>query len=172
MGRDKALLRFRGGVLGQYVAGAVKAAAGSAVLVGDPAIYHELGYTVIADRYPGAGPLGGILTALRHSTAEWNLVAACDMPGLESDLLRRILETAESTAADAVIPAGPEGRPEPLCAAYHRRSAEALERALAAGQRKIMAAARDIRIEILSVEELTPFQNVNTPEDWAGYGAE
>ena len=53
MGRDKALLPFRGGALAQSVAQAVSEAAGSATLVGDPARYSGLGYPVIPDLYPG-----------------------------------------------------------------------------------------------------------------------
>jgi molybdopterin-guanine dinucleotide biosynthesis protein A len=83
MGRDKALLPFRGGVLCQAVAGAVAQAAGNATLIGDPVRYRNLGYAAVADLYPGEGPLGGILTTLQHSNAEWNLIAACDLKPFE-----------------------------------------------------------------------------------------
>ena len=74
MGRDKARLPFRGGTLSSAVANAVREAAGNAILVGNP----ELGG--IPDLYPGEGPLGGILTVLHHTSSEWNLVVACDLP--------------------------------------------------------------------------------------------
>jgi molybdenum cofactor guanylyltransferase len=172
MGRDKALLPFRGGVLVESVAREVASAAGDAILVGDSDRYGAFGYTVIPDHYPGEGPLGGILTALCHTTAEWNLVVACDMPALSAEFLGRILEAAEQSAADALVPTGPGGLPEPLCAAYHRRLRAALESAFERGERKVMGALASLPVVMWPMAELAPFQNVNTPEDWAGYVAE
>jgi molybdopterin-guanine dinucleotide biosynthesis protein A len=171
MGRDKALLPFRGGSLLESVARAVRLAAGSAVLVGNPRLYEHFGYPAIPDLYPGAGPLGAILTALHHTSADWNLVAACDMPELSAEFLRLLVDAAERSAADALVPAGPSGRPEPLCAVYHRRSRPALERALERGIRSVRTALEDLRAAVISVPEVTPFQNVNTPEGWADYAA-
>jgi molybdopterin-guanine dinucleotide biosynthesis protein A len=171
MGRDKALLPFRGGALAEFVARAVAEAVSTAVLVGDPALYGKFSYPVIADRYPGEGPLGGILTALGNTSADWNLIVACDMPGISADFLTRILEAAEEAGADALLPVGPAARPEPLCAVYHRRALDRLEAAFRAGQRKIMAAVAGIHAQRLPVGNMAVFQNVNTPEDWADYGA-
>jgi molybdopterin-guanine dinucleotide biosynthesis protein A len=170
MGCDKALLPFRGGPLAESVARAVQLAAGSAVLVGNPALYQHLGYRAIPDLYPGTGPLGAILTALHQTSADWNLVAACDMPGLSAEFLRGLVNaTAGHSRADALVPIGPSGLPEPLCAVYHRRARRVLERALERGVRSVRGALEDLRAALVSVPELTPFQNVNTPEDWAGY---
>lgn len=166
MGRDKALLPFRGSTLAEFVAGTVESAAGNAVLVGDPALYQEFGYSVIPDQYPGEGPLGGILTALHHTTADWNLVVACDMPGLSGEFLRQLFEAAERCSATALVPAGPTGRPEPLCALYHRAALEDLEAAFQSGQRKVTAALVKLPAQILRVTEVAAFQNVNTPEEW------
>jgi molybdopterin-guanine dinucleotide biosynthesis protein A len=172
MGRDKALLPFRGGVLVEWVAREVAVAAGSAILVGNPGQYGAFGYPVIPDRYPGEGPLGGILTALYHTTAEWNLVVACDMPELSAEFLRGILDAAEHCAADALVPVGPSGIPEPLCSAYHQRSRAAIESVFDKGERKVTAAFASVPVVLWPMAELAPFQNVNTPEDWSGYVAE
>jgi molybdopterin-guanine dinucleotide biosynthesis protein A len=93
------------------------------------------------------------------------------MPELSGEFLGFLLDAAERSAADALAPAGPSGHPEPLCAVYHRHSRGALERALGRGVRSVRAALKDLRAAIVSVPELTPFQNVNTPEEWAGYAA-
>ncbi len=169
MGRDKAFLPFRGDALGAWVARAVARAAGHAVLVGDPKLYSALGFPVIPDLYAGEGPLGGILTALADTTAEWNLVTACDMPGIAPGFLGRLFETARNGGADAVVPIGPSGRLEPLCAVYHRRSLWALEAAFARGVRKIAEGLEDLRTVLLPATEVSPFQNVNTPSEWLAY---
>jgi len=142
------------------------------VLVGDPVRYHIFGYPVIPDRFPDEGPLGGILTALGHTTAEWNLVAACDMPELSAEVLGRILDAAEHCDADALVPIGPSGIPEPLCSVYRLRARSSLEDAFAHGERKVMRALASVPTVRWPMAELAPFQNVNTPEDWAGYAAE
>ncbi len=170
MGRDKALLPFRGGTLAQAVAGDVACAAGNVVMVGDPERYQELGYPLIPDDFPGEGPLGGILTALRHTSAEWNLVVACDMPGLSVEFLEELLAAAEANQA-STMPAGPSGRPEPLCAVWRSDSREHLERAFADGMRKVTGACQGLRLVVYPVPEVALFQNVNTPEDWAVYAA-
>jgi molybdopterin-guanine dinucleotide biosynthesis protein A len=169
MGQDKALLPFRGERLAQAVARAVAEAAGSVILVGNPEVYGRLGFPVIPDRYPGEGPLGGILTSLLHTDSDWNLLTACDMPEISAAFLRHLLEEAEDAGADALLPTGPSGRSEPLCAVYHRRCRAALEAAFAAGIRKVTQALEGVAIRRLPVAESVCFQNVNTPEDWAAY---
>lgn len=171
MGRNKALLPFRGTVLAEAVARAVERATGTATLIGDPEVYAGLGYPVIPDLYPGEGPLAGILAALAHSATDWNLVVACDMPELSAEFLRALLDAACLSGRDALVPCVPSGRLEPLCAVYHRRSLEALQTAFTAGIRKVTAAFSELRIATWPVPEIAPFQNVNTPEDWADYAA-
>lgn len=165
MGRDKAQLPFRGGTLSDAVADAVREAAGSVTLVGNPGIGG------IHDRYPGEGPLGGILTALHHTSAEWNLVVACDMPEVNGQLLRRLLDAAEASRCDALLPCGPVGLPEPLCAVYRLGARDAIERQFARGVRKVTAALEGLAVVRLDVAEPVAFQNVNTPDDWSRYAA-
>jgi molybdopterin-guanine dinucleotide biosynthesis protein A len=165
MGKDKAGLDFRGGRLVDAVASAVAAAAGSATLVGKP----EFGG--IADRYPGEGPLGGILTALLHTAAEWNLIVACDMPAVSAEFLRGLCDAAERTPADVLLPYGPDGRPEPLCAVYRRGAARGMQTNFARGVRKVTDGLEGLVIARLNVTQVSAFQNVNTPEEWAAYAA-
>ena len=169
MGEDKALLPFRGGVLAGHVAATVSAAAGSAVLIGNPQKYGHLGYLVVPDRRPGAGPAGGIESALSYTIADWNLLVACDMPGISAKFLRGLLDAAERLQADALVPAGPSGRLDPLSAVYHRRCLDTLRGALEAGVRKVTDALAGLEVARWAVDDRACFENLNTPEEWASY---
>jgi molybdopterin-guanine dinucleotide biosynthesis protein A len=165
MGRDKARLPFRGGDLVSAVTAAVASAAGNVTLVGHPELPS------IPDRYPGGGPLGGILTALDHTAADWNLIVACDMPEVTADFLKGLLARAMWSPADVLLPYGPHGLPEPLCAVYRRRAGDVMSHHFARGVRRVTEALAGLEVEPLVVTEVSHFQNVNTPEDWARYAA-
>ena len=87
MGRDKALLELNGVTLTAQTARLVESVAGRSAIIGDSVRLEGLSLRVIEDDFPGAGPLGGIATALRASEAEWNLIVACDMPYLTREWL-------------------------------------------------------------------------------------
>ncbi len=171
MGRDKALLLWHGVPLAKWVAETVTRAMGSATLVGSPERYSGLGFRVISDLFPGEGPLGGIVTALRDSSAEWNLIVACDLPGIDAALLRQLLDAAREGNIDAVIPVTGEHASHPLCAVYRQSCRAPFEAAFSNGIRKVKAAAATVRALYLPVEEGSQLQNINTPEDWAAYAS-
>ncbi len=165
MGRDKALLAYGGGTLVERVAREVERAAGSVTLVGREQPYPGVAYPVIPDLKPGLGPLGGIHTALRHSTAEWNLITACDMPALKAEFLETLLVAAERSGRRCLVPHSPRGL-EPLCSVYHVSAGVEIAALLRAGERKMMRALEALDPAILEVETAAPFTNVNTPADW------
>lgn len=168
MGRDKALLPWRGEPLVVHVVRAVEEVADSVTLVGDPARYGHLGLPVIPDAVPGGGPLAGVYTALLHTRADWNLVVACDMPEAGAPLLAALFEGAERAGADCLIPAA-AGRPQPLCAVYHRRAAGPLGAALERGVRAVREGIAALNAKILPWADDSAFQNCNTPGEWAAY---
>ena len=93
------------------------------------------------------------------------------MPEVSAAFLTGLLAHAIRSRADVVLPRGPDGLPQPLCAVYRRRARPALEDRFTRGVRKVTAALACLEVEPLVVAELSLFQNVNTPEDWAPYAA-
>jgi molybdenum cofactor guanylyltransferase len=169
MGSNKALLRCSETTLVQHVSNQVSRAAGSVCVVGPGEALTGLGLEIIEDLFPGHGPLGGIITALTHSTAEWNLIVACDMPRVTAEQLAGLLDTARTLDRDAVIPVSPDGQEHPLCGVYSRRSLPGLTAAWAGGTRSVVGALRNIRTEYLPFADISAFMNVNTPADWDAF---
>jgi molybdopterin-guanine dinucleotide biosynthesis protein A len=167
MGEDKALLPYHGQPLAVRVATEMMAAAGSVVLIGDPDRYRALGLPVEPDSRPDAGPLAGIESALALARADWNLIAACDMPNLSRHWLSQLAAMAlASENADCVVGRSPSGL-EPLCAAYHVRALPAISAALDRGVRKVTDALAGLQVAHFDIDNQSVTANVNTPEDWA-----
>src|SRR2546426_10025709 len=53
--------------------------------------FRGLGAETVADEFPGCGPLAGIHAALQASRYPHVFVVACDMPGLDLDVIRFLL---------------------------------------------------------------------------------
>lgn len=171
MGRDKALLPYRGSVLVDWIARQVRDAAGSAVIVGPPERYGALGWPVVADLRPGCGPLAGIETALASSRADYNLIVACDLPGLTAPLMAGLLEEAARRDCDCVVPAGAGRLHGGLCGVWRRHALSAVQRALDEGIRSVAAVLDRLQHCSLPVHDKGWMTNLNTPEDWNAWVA-
>ena len=172
MKRDKALLEIGGATLLARTARLLESVVGAPSVIGDPTAYESFAMPVIADDWPGAGPLGGIATALRASNAAWNLVVACDLPYLTREWLDFLVARALASAADAVLPMSARGA-EPLCAMYHKRGEQAIRTALESGVRKVTDGLQNIRVEQIPPAEWKAFdsegllfKNMNLPRDY------
>jgi molybdenum cofactor guanylyltransferase len=165
MGRDKALLPYRGTTLVGHIAGLIQQSVGRVAVVGDPERYRSLGYPVHADRVPFCGPLGGIYTALSVTAQDWNLVVACDMPLLSADVFGTLLAACSRSSAGCVAAAGPAGELEPLCAIYHRRCRPVLERAIREERFRMRDWMSQLEAEPVAVDA-SALANINTPAEW------
>lgn len=177
MGTDKAFLEFEGQTLLQRTLAAVGTVCDHVAIVGDPVKFggdvvgREI--AIVADIFPGCGPLGGIHAALVASTAELNLMLGVDMPFVSRQLLELLFVVAEPNDALVTVPRAGD-RLQPLCAVYRRGFSAVAESALRAGNYKIDAAFSGVKIRVIHTEELATagfseqsFFNVNTPQDRA-----
>jgi molybdopterin-guanine dinucleotide biosynthesis protein A len=165
MGRDKALLPLDGATLLEKIAATVRAATGKITLIG-PLKYADLGLPVVPDEIENCGPIGGLYTALRITNADWNLIVACDMPEVTEPFLTQLLDAAESSDADCLVPET-AGQLDPLCAVYHRRLLPAVESAIQHKMFKMQDFISTLRVTRWPVSDPRPLQNVNTPAEWS-----
>jgi len=172
MGRDKARLELGGVPLILRIAKLVESVVGAPAVIGNPEAYGEFDLRAIADDWPGAGPLGGIATALHAAAAPWSLIVATDLPYLTREWLEYLIARSVASSADAVLPMNARGA-EPLCAMYHQRAEPAIRKALERGTRKVTDGLLDVRVETIAPDEWKGFdsegllfKNMNSPEDY------
>lgn len=170
-GRDKAGLRVGGARLIDRTLEALRAVTGEVIVVAnDAARYRDLGVPVVADLVAGAGPLGGLYTALRSVSSGQVIVLACDMPFLTGTALGELARRRGHH--DAVVPRTEDGW-HPLCAVYGTHLAPLVAERL--GQRRLSLRALLDTIDVLEIgpgelARLDPegllLTNLNTPGDF------
>lgn len=176
-GRPKGLEAVRGVRIVDRVATALRAASDDLILIANaPDAEGWLpGVRTFGDVRTGEGALGGLHAALTHAGTDILLVA-WDMPFVPTALLSELRRRAEAGGADAVLPESDGSRRgvEPLCAWYSIRCLPAIEAALAAGDRRVVAfhdAVRTVRVphgELAAFgDPALMFRNVNSPADLA-----
>jgi len=169
MGRDKALLEWEGVPLLRRTHELLVSVCGGATVVGPAVRYSSLNLPLIEDLRTGCGPLAGLEAVLADCAgkADWALVVACDMPGLEAGSLEHLIaEARRQPEAQAVLPLSPSGREEPLCALYRPEALSVVRNQLGTGNFKLLHAIAALAVHRLQLDHPRHFLNVNQPEDW------
>ncbi len=148
-GFPKGFLRRPGGeTLVEHAASLLGSLGLDVVLVGDLEAYAFFGRELIADARPSAGPLGGLLAALRRARGGPLLALSCDLPDLAPGPLRRLLAADPAHAAVCFAQAG---FLEPLCARYDPARALPVAAArLAAGELSLQGLLRRLAAHTLA----------------------
>ncbi len=193
MGTDKAFIEIEGEPMVVRAVGALRAAGAEPTVVvgGDAARLGDLGLDTMPDRYPGQGPLGGVITALGAlgspgvSGMDAVVTLPCDVISPEAAAVRCVLDRLAKTAgrpgvdrlagsvgrpgvgapvADLVVPLG-GGDPQWMHAAWRRSCLERLSEAFASGVRAPSEAARLLRTVTVDVPGTGWFGDADRPED-------
>ncbi len=130
--------------------------------------YQAPGVELIADRWPGAGPLAGIEAALAAADGASVFVLACDLPLVDVDLVTALstVPAEFGVAAAAARLAEADGTLQPLCGLYSAACGPVFAGALGQGVRSMHDALREIRCQRFEVPaEL--LLNVNVEADVA-----
>jgi molybdopterin-guanine dinucleotide biosynthesis protein A len=125
---------------------------------------------MLADVYPDRGPLGGLYTGLTASHSPTNIVVACDMPFLNTELLNYMVGL--SGDFDAVVPRVEKGMIEPLHAVYSRDCVSTIGKQMENNHLSIHAFLDKVRVRYMErteSEKLDPqllsFFNINYQSD-------
>ncbi len=120
----------------------------------------------IPDRLLNFGPMGGIITALlSHPEASW-MVTACDMPGLESDILAPLISRRNPFKAATAYCSSLSASPEPLCTIYEPKSVFFLIPWIARGDYSLKNALDNMDIERFLLKDSRDLKSINTPSEY------
>jgi molybdopterin-guanine dinucleotide biosynthesis protein A len=176
-GRDKALAEVGGTPMLERMIELLRRVPMPVTVIASQGKYAACGAEIVEDRWPGEGPLGGIITALEDAAQsaaqpEWNLMVSCDMPFLTREWLVFLSERAANSKAQVVLPHSVHG-PEPLCASYRTDAAGALRAVFETGVRKVTEGLKHVATEVLDEEDWKRFDsagrlfwNMNTAADY------
>ena len=161
-GSDKARAELHGVPLVARVAeGLATVTAGVTVVAAVEDAYADLGLETIGDDEPGLGPMGGLVTALRHAGGPI-FVASCDLREPRAEWAQQVIDigttAAFKTARDW----------EPLFARYEVDVLEAAESLLAGSEGSLHVLLDEVGAVAVEVPGDWPSEaSINAPEDLA-----
>lgn len=166
MGADKATFEVDGSKMANRVAGAAREAGADEVLmVGGPsARAKSLDGVWKKDAFPGEGPLGGVITALKSASNDAVVVLSCDMPFITPAVISSLVRGL----GDAQASVGRTDRLNWLCAAWSRDEClSTLQSVWKRNERSVHRAAVLLDVAEVPVPAVA-VRNVNTPADLDG----
>jgi len=169
-GENKAMVDVFGAPLIQRVLEVVRDLFRKLLLVtNDTAAFRDFQVPAVEDLEKGMGPLGGIYTGLKTMETPYAFVCACDMPDLNANLVRLLVE--QRLQYDVVAPRV-NGWLEPLHAVYSKACLEPIQELLNRGERQIFRFFPKVRVRYVERRELEAadpslrsFFNINTRAD-------
>ena len=172
MGRDKATLEWNGTTMLQSLIDRYAALGPVAVSVDRAGRFSFHGAAELVDRFPGMGPLNGLVSGFESTDEPLLLLTATDLPFGDPALARRLAERIGDAGA-AVLQRGVKGI-EPLFAVYARKALPEARSCLASGKKSFRDLFERVTVRSVLPEEVPEFDlghvltNVNTPEEYAG----
>lgn len=163
MGTDKAMLLHKGKSFLELTINSLKEVCHDILISANHEYYHDYGYPVVPDNFPGIGPLAGIEACLSFTKTRINIFAPCDTPFLNAALFKILIQHIENY--DAVVPVSVDGKIEPLMAYYSKDILSKIRLQIENGDYKIQNLLRTIKTKYVSIPENKLFTNINTPDD-------
>jgi molybdenum cofactor guanylyltransferase len=171
MGRNKAFLEWEGRPLIERSLQVFRSIFSEIMIsTNHPELYEQYGEKMVTDIFLDQGPLGGLHACLREARYDYSLFVACDMPFINSEVIRFLAGlTGEEMA---IVPKLSDGV-HPLHAFYHRGCIPILEKRLEAKRLKLINIFDEFPVRYVSEQEFRwfpdikrVFSNVNTLQEW------
>lgn len=166
MGKDKYALLYNDLPLYKPVLNTLQQFCDKIIISSNVAFPEFADFTVVEDEVKEIGPMGGIYSCLKKSSAKYNMILACDMPLVNGELMTQLLSIANDY--DAIVPLV-NGRPEPLYAIYNISIIPTLEAFIRAGRYSLKQMLSGLEVCYVHVDtDVQELKNVNTPAELLG----
>lgn len=141
------------------------------LVTNEPHLYDDIDVTLVTDLIKDKGPLMGIYTGLFYAASDPVFFAACDLPFLNGEFIRYLLD--QSRDADITVPETAEGF-QPLHAVYSKSCLGTIQRLLMQDKLKVTGFYKGMKLKAVGTDAIRRFDpdgriflNVNTPEEYA-----
>ena len=169
-GKNKALVKVDGITLIEKVVRVMQYLFQDVVLITNtPDEYAHLKLPMHEDLIKGLGPMGGIFTALTAISSDAGFFVACDMPSLNQELIRYMVETRDDF--DVVVPRISR-KMESLHALYTKNCVGPIRRLIDSRQYQIIRFFPSVSVRYVDEDEIRRFDpglesffNVNRPHE-------
>jgi molybdopterin-guanine dinucleotide biosynthesis protein A len=163
MGTNKALLHYRGKSFIQHAIEVMKPLVDRVIIVGDPENYPDLDLQIVQDIYRNAGPVAGIHAGLEFSETPFNIVLSCDVPLLNEQILKELIEGIDGNNDVVLIEC--KGQRHPLIAVYKTTCRHLFDDLLRSGEKRLLSVLDLLKVKIvhLSNDKAHCVANINHP---------
>lgn len=170
MGTDKATMMIEDRPLARRVADVLVASGLDPVVAvgGDAERLVGLGLEVVHEPSPGVGPLSGVAGALAAARGDAVVIAACDLPAITVEVVRRLV--AARGDGDVAVPIL-GGVRQVQIACWGVRTRGTVERALGTGERSIQRVLDTLEVRTVEGIAADALADLDTPDDLDRYAS-
>ena len=162
MGTDKGLMLFRKKPMIQYIIDPMAKICSRILIVTSNPMYGMFGFELVKDEQPDYGPVMGVLSGLRQSNTDLNLVLSCDAPFVGFEFMKKLV--LKSGEVEVVAASSSKGI-HPLIAAYWKDCISTFDKAVRDDEHRLRSVLKQLNVEEVSPEDENLLRNVNYKED-------
>jgi molybdopterin-guanine dinucleotide biosynthesis protein A len=171
MGQDKGLIRLYGKPMIRHVIDHIDPICDQILISANDNVYEDFGYPVYKDEINEIGPAGGIVSSLKHSKNEKNIIISCDLPFASTQFIRTLLDLSGDHKITLPM-SGPHY--QPLCAVYSKEVYSVFMECINKGIYSLKSIINEFRIRVIRQEDIEGFdlsrelRNINSQNDLSG----
>lgn len=136
--------------------------------------YAFLGLDIVEDQHSDCGPLGGLEALLNRCSTRWLLILTCDMPCVDSDMLRTMIDHVKQSGGSfenrnlpqAIAWRRSDGSVSPFPLLIEKDALSVLRSRMSSGRRSMKGLLGALNTYYIIAPSDRLLSNINRPEDW------